>query len=243
MTVKGPSASSSSSMDSLSSTSSTSSFVAGMGPSNGSQQNSLSLSADDEEDQSDQMPHCLPDDDNPEDHIDSRRNHVEETTHSPKHRVIVSSSSASTDDYSSQNAFAKFHKLDQQHQQQQQNFQRNRSASPPGPAPVFKNQIHVQNSPISGPAHQNHHRDRDSLVLENNNFGHSKVRDSPERGKSSGQRDREHGSSKPSSSHQHHNQKSTNHVSASSNGISTSVLTPLLSEVRYIISISCSIFK
>lgn len=154
MTVKGPSTSSSSSLDSLSSTSSTSSFIAGMGSNNASQPNSLADGDNDEEDdQSDQMPHRLPDDDDDlvgsvgtGDQVDSRRNHIQEENilHSPKHRVIVSSSSSS-DDYSSQNAFAKFHKLDQQHQQKQ-NYQRNRSVSPPGPAPVFKNQIHVQNA-------------------------------------------------------------------------------------------------
>jgi hypothetical protein len=224
-------------MDSLSSTSSTSTFIAGMGPTNGSQQNSLSSSADEDEDQSDQMPHRLPDDDGVEDQTDDRRNHVveENVHHSPKHRVIVSSTSS--DDYSSQNAFAKFHKLDQQLQhQQQQNYQRNRSVSPPGPAPVFKNQIHVQNSPMAGYAQPNHHhhRDRDNLAtVDNNNFGHSKIRESPERSKTSGQR--EHGSSKASSSHQSHNQKSSsNHVN-NSNGIAASVLTPLLIEVCVII--------
>jgi hypothetical protein len=272
MTVKGPSGShSSSSLDSLSSTSSTSSFSAMMGPNNNasSQPNSFSLNSneDEDEDQSDEIPHQLPDDDGEivdEDTLDSRRprnaEYVKEdevmiSSHqnksSPQHRVVVSSSSsnASTEDYSSQNAFAKFHKLDQQHQQQQHsNYQRNQSVSPPStmvaPAPVFKNQIHVQSSPINQmPAQTNHHhRGGDHHHGENNNFSHAnpnKVRESPERtkhGGSGGRGDHSKPSSSSSSSSSHHHQHhSKNHANSSSsnssNGVVMSVLTPVLLEV------------
>jgi len=268
MTVKGPSgANSSSSLDSLSSTSSTSSFTAMLGPNNNigsSQPNSLSGHSneeDEEEDESDHIPHHLPDEEDEileEDPLDSSRrprnnefskedkNMINKS--SPQHRVVVSSSSNMSEDYSSQNAFAKFHKLDQQHQQQvHSNFQRNRSVSPPSgpsPQPVFKNQIHVQSSPINPPPAQtnHHHRAGDHHHGENNNFSHanpSKIRESPERskqGSGSGRSDHSKASSSSGSSHHHHHSKGggSNHVnstSSHSNGIVMSVLTPVLLEV------------
>lgn len=85
------------------------------------------------------------------------------------------------------------------------------------------------------------------MMTENNNFSHSKVRDSPEKGKShvSGHRDRaerDHAGNKPSSSHpssHSHNQKGMNHVhhSSTTNGVSSSVMSPLLLEVYKIFSL------
>jgi len=155
MTVKGPTASNSS-LDSLSSTStsSTSSFVAmGRPPSTNathSQPSSYSYEDDDEEDTEDErrdpMEHTK------EDIVDGHRmEHNNRNNDQDNHQNHQHSrTSSSPDQFASQDAFAKFHKMDQklQQQQQQQAYQRQRSLSPPGPAPVYKNQIHVQNSPL-----------------------------------------------------------------------------------------------
>lgn len=241
MTVKGPSASnSSSSLDSLSSTSSTSSFIPGILSGGSSQSNSLTMSVED----ADLADHHPPDEDS--DDMDSRRSHSSNSVGSNQmesismsqqsmfqhHGPHSSSTTATSDEYQNQNAFTKFQKLDQQ-LQQQKNFQRNRSVSPPssqsqGPAPIFKNQIHVQNSPVLSHTHANFHRDRGDHMGENNNYGQARPRESPDKVKA-GSAQRDH-PIKPSTSHH----KGNNHVNSSSggsNGVVASVLTPILIEV------------
>ena len=278
MTVKGPSAtqSSSSSIETLSSTSSTSSFLPGMLSNNSMsstpQLPSLPVSVDDDDDDDDHIDgpggRSSPDDFpslKPKNHSDGH--HLPSAGGDLSYKSSNVITSGDNFQHSGNASYYSPTKSNKPQLSEPPMIQRNRSVSPPAPlpsvvpaanklqqhsnAPVYRTQMHVQNSSVSQnhssshvqhqqlPSSHGHIPVQISAVKENNNFGISsgnKPRDSPERTAKHQQKIMINEGSPQrggkANANNVHTSSSTSVVTSSNGGVMPSVLTPIINDVR-----------